>query len=251
MKRLFLTLTAKFFLIICFWGCGLWAVVYAENASETGIIRSMTYEEKLRLWNSFADEKKEAIRKQARHMSEEKFRQLKDGLQKIEKLEPEKKQMFEKNIKRLRSLAPKDQKQIIEKFQKFQMLPVERKRFYREKAVAGRKPIGRKHGGELPGRNLGKHDRTGIPGQNEAGFKRHENMQRKELENRRPDGRHNGDEVKMRRNEKSGDAKGAKGDKGEKRERKMRAPEKSREGRRHSRPSGNSNRQGQHGRRKN
>lgn len=195
--------------LICLLLCGLKAEVLAENSSETARLQAMSFEEKLKLWNSFSDEKKEAIRNRARQMSEEKFRQLKDNFQKIEKLEPEEKQRVENNFKRLRGLEPGRQKQIFEKFRQFERLPVEKKRFYREKSGfrGGRKADDGYSKENRPGRISDNNGREKLADKDDSRFKRHEERRGEKNRNRESDENRDGIGRRVPRNEKQKEEK--------------------------------------------
>lgn len=201
MKRFSKTLIL---LLICLVFCGLKAGVSAENSSETAKLSRMTFEEKLKLWNSFSEEKKEAIRKRAKQMSEQKFRQLKDNFQKIEKLEPEEKQRVENNFKRLRGLEPVRQKQIIEKFRRFEKLPVEKKHFYREKSgVRGGRRADDSHSDEnRPGRISDNNGREKLADKDDSRPNRHEERRGEKARVRESDENKDGIGRKVPRNEK-------------------------------------------------
>ncbi len=187
-------------LVFCVWKAG----VSAENSSETVKLSKMTFEEKLNLWNSFSEEKKEAIRKKARQMSEQKFRQLKDNFQKIEKLEPEEKQRVENNFKRLRSLEPVRQKQIIEKFRQFERLPLEKKHFYREKSGTrvGRRADDSHSDENRPGRISDNNGREKLADKADSRPNRHEDRRGEKARDRESDKNKDGIGRKVPRNEK-------------------------------------------------
>jgi hypothetical protein len=133
MKPFFMILMRVFIVGVCIILCQTPAVIHVQNASEALNLGSMSYEEKLKLWNSFSEEKKEAIRKKARGMSDKKFSQLKNNFQKIEKFAPEEQKRVRNNFQRMRKFAPKQRKRVRENFKRFQKLPNERKQFYRQR----------------------------------------------------------------------------------------------------------------------
>ena len=132
MNRTFSILMRAILVCICIVFCGSPAGIHAENASEAASIRAMSYEEKVKLWNSFSEEKKEAIRKKARGMSEKKFNQLKNNFNKVEKFAPDEQKRVHNNFMRMRKFQPKQRKRVKENFKRFQKLPQERKQFYRQ-----------------------------------------------------------------------------------------------------------------------
>ncbi|MEW6712935.1 MAG: hypothetical protein AB1403_24160, partial [Candidatus Riflebacteria bacterium] len=56
------------FILSCFWLLNAGTVLRAQNASDATIVREMSYEEKLRIWNSLSEEQKNNLRKRAREM---------------------------------------------------------------------------------------------------------------------------------------------------------------------------------------
>jgi hypothetical protein len=140
MTRTFSNFMRVVLVCICISFCGLLTVIRAENASEAANIRAMSYEEKLKLWNSFSEEKKEAIRKKARSMPEKKFRQLKNNFNKIQKFAPEEQKRVRNNFIRLRKFGPKQRRRVKENFKRFKKLPQERKQFYRKQFRRRPKP---------------------------------------------------------------------------------------------------------------
>lgn len=132
MNRTFSIFMPVILVCICIIFCGSLTAIHAENASEAANIRAMSHEEKLKLWNSFSEEKKEAIRKKARSMSEQKFKQLKNNFSKIEKFAPDEQQRVRNNFMRMRNFEPEQQKRVKENFRRFKKLPQEQKQFYRK-----------------------------------------------------------------------------------------------------------------------
>lgn len=148
MNRVFSIFMPVFLTCICIIFSGMQTGLHAENASETLSLRTMSYEEKLKLWNSFSEEKKEAIRKKARSMPEKKFNQLKNNLSKIEKFTPEEQKRVRNNFQRMRNFAPTKKRRVRENFKRFQKLPQERKQFFRQQfrnrsGTAGKQKMGR------------------------------------------------------------------------------------------------------------
>lgn len=127
-----------FFMLCCFWLLNTGVVLHAEDSSETAVVRELSYEEKLKIWNSLSDEQKNNLRKRAREMPEKKFNELKNSFEKVKKLEPQEQMRIQNNFRKMRQFNPEQKQKIQQRFKKFQEFPPERKRQFREKFRPGK-----------------------------------------------------------------------------------------------------------------
>ncbi len=109
------------------------APAHAANASETEIVKELSYEEKVKIWNGLSEEQKNSLRQRARGMTEKKFSELKNNFEKIKNFEPQEQKRIRKNFQRMRQFKPQQKQDIRQKFKRFRELPPERKRVFREK----------------------------------------------------------------------------------------------------------------------
>lgn len=129
------SIASAMYLVSVFWLVVLLPVrgLLAENGSGTQSIEKSSYEEKLKRWNSFSEEKKEAIRRRARGMSEKKFGELENNFKKMRKFEPVEQTRVKQNFQRMRKFKPQQRSRVRENFQRFNKLPSERKMHFRQK----------------------------------------------------------------------------------------------------------------------
>lgn len=127
-------------LMLCLLALLAGETLVAQNASEAGIIRKLSYEEKLARWNSLSEEQKEAIRNKARSMSEQKFKQLENNFERARQFEPAEQQRVRQNFGRMKQFKPQQRENLRRKFQQFKRLPEERRQQFRRKFIPNFKP---------------------------------------------------------------------------------------------------------------
>ncbi|HAE40122.1 MAG TPA: hypothetical protein DCG57_16045 [Candidatus Riflebacteria bacterium] len=121
--------------------------VFAQNASEARVIKSLTHEEKLARWNSFSEQQKEAIRKKARAMSEKKFKQLESNFERIKTFEPAEQIRVKENFGRIQQFKPQQKEFLQKRFEKFQQLPAQQRQQIRRQFM----PQFQRQPGQQPG----------------------------------------------------------------------------------------------------
>lgn len=122
-------------LMVFWWLClqGAVSFLHAQNASETKVFRELSYEEKVKIWNSLSEDQKNALRNRAQSMSECKFEELKKNFERVKNFAPQEQRRIENNFRRMRKLRPQEKQKIRERFRRFKNLPPEKKKMFRKK----------------------------------------------------------------------------------------------------------------------
>jgi predicted secreted protein len=138
----------------------------------------ISYEEKLKRWNSFSEEKKAKIRKLAQEMSEEKFKTLKANYKKLKKFEPQEQKRIKENFNRFKEFKQQKRKQIRQNFNQFKNFKPERRQQLRKKFIKKFEPK------KIPqNQRRGINQRRNAPGMRKIGPG---NNRQNNLRNKRP-----------------------------------------------------------------